>query len=77
MVSFLPLILEPSQSSNVGQKTNMISGVPLPARKRNGADKTVSTEAIIATLFLNQRFKSKIKSTPSNKPMIMLGSLIA
>ena len=76
LVSFLPLILEPSQRSNVGQKTSMINGVPFPARNKNGADKTVKIEAIMATLFLNQRLSKRISRTPRNRAIIMLGSLI-
>lgn len=73
----LPWILEPSQSKTVGQKTSIISGVPEPARYKNGAESTVRIEAIKATLFLNQRFKSKIKNNPSKMPIIILGNLIA
>lgn len=71
------MILEPSQSSRVGQKTNIIRGVPEPVRYRNGADKTARMEVIIATLFLNQRFRRRIKRKPRKKPKMMLGSLIA
>lgn len=72
-----PLILEPSQRSKVGQKTSIISGMPEPARYRNGAESTTRIEAMIATLFLNQRFSSKIINTPRARLITILGSLMA
>lgn len=72
-----PWIFEPSQSRNVGQKTIIISGVPVPARYRNGVERITRIDASKLTLFLNQRFKSKINKKPSNKPIMMLGSLMA
>ena len=74
---FSPCIFDPSQSSKVGQNTIMISGVPLPAKNKNGVESTTREDARSDTLFLNQRFKSNISSTPSNNPMIILGNLIA
>ena len=55
----------------------MIKGVPEPAKNRNGVDNTINQDANSETLFLNQRFNSSINRSPSNKPIIMLGSLMA
>lgn len=74
---FSPWILEPSQSSNVGQNRIIINGVPEPVKNRNGVDNTTKHDAKSETLFLNQRFKSRIKSRPKAKPTIILGSLSA
>ena len=74
---FSPWILEPSQSSSVGQKTIMISGVPEPAKNRNGVDKIIKIEASKDTLLLNHRFKRSTRSKPKSSPTIMLGSLMA
>lgn len=71
-----PWILDPNQSSKVGQNTNMIRGVPEPAKNRNGVESTTKHEASSETLFLNHRFSSKIKRIPSSNPIIILGSLI-
>ena len=73
---FSPWILEPSHRSSVGQKTYMIRGVPKPETERKLDDITVMTLAMIATLFLNQRFRSMIRSNASKKPRIILGSLM-
>lgn len=70
-----PWIFEPSQSNSVGQKANIMSGVPEPAKNKNVADKTARIEARRATLFLNQRLSSKIRRIPNNTPMMILGSL--
>ena len=72
---FSPWILEPSHKSSVGQKTSIISGVPEPARKRNGVESITREEARRETLFLNQRFNNNISRKPKNRPMMMLGSL--
>ena len=72
-----PWIFEPSQSKRVGQNTSMINGVPEPVRYKKLEDSMVKILAIIATLFLNQRFNRTISSIPSSKPIIMLGSFIA
>ena len=72
-----PWILEPSQRRRVGQKTNMIWGVPDPERSRKGGDKTVIMEAMMATLFLNQRFKRRMSKMARRQPRIILGSLMA
>ena len=69
--------MEPSQSNRTGQKTIIINGVPEPARKRNGVESVIKIDAKSETLFLNQRFKIKIKSNPSNNPIMMLGNLMA
>ena len=74
---FSPWILEPSQSSNVGQNKIIINGVPEPVKNKNGVDNTTKHDAKSETLFLNQRFRSKIKSKPKNRPTITLGNLIA
>lgn len=74
---FSPWILEPSQSNNIGQNTSMISGVPVPISDKNNVDRVISIEASRDTLFLNQRFKIKIRRKPSNIPTIMFGNLIA
>lgn len=70
-----PWILEPNQSSRVGQNTSMIKGVPDPARYKNDADKTAKIEDSSATLFLNQRLRSNINNMPSTAPIMILGSL--
>lgn len=72
---FSPWIFEPSQRRSVGQKTSIISGVPEPAKKRNGVDNMIRHEASKDTLFLNQRFSNKMNRNPNTNPMIMLGSL--
>ena len=69
--------MEPSHKSKVGQKTSIMSGVPEPAKNKNGVDKIIKQEASSETLFLNQRFKSKIKNNPKNNPITMLGNLTA
>ena len=74
---FSPWILLPSHNKRVGQNTSMMSGVPEPARYKNGVDSTVNIEARSATLDLNQRFKRRIKRSPSPNPMIIEGSLMA
>ena len=74
---FSPWILEPSQSSKVGQKTIIISGVPEPAINKNGVDRTIKMEARSETLLLNQRFRSKINSSPKARPTSTLGNLMA
>ena len=74
---FSPWIFEPSQSSSVGQKTIIISGVPEPAKNKNGVERITKQEASNDTLLLNQRFRSKIKRKPSNRPIKILGNLIA
>ena len=73
---FSPWIFEPSQRSKVGQKTNMMRGVPKPETERKLDEMTVITLAMMATLFLNQRLRSIIKSNARMKPRIMLGSLM-
>ncbi len=73
---FSPWILEPSHSNKVGQKTYMIRGVPKPETERKLDEMTVITLAMMATLFLNQRLRSIIKSNARMKPRIILGSLI-
>lgn len=55
----------------------MISGVPLPAKNRNGVESTTRQDASSDTLLLNQRFRSKIRKKPSSKPIKILGNLIA
>ena len=72
----LPTIFEPSQRMKVSQKIYIIVGVPMPARVRKPADSVVRIEPMIATSFLNQRFRSKMINKPENTPMIMDGSLI-
>ena len=74
---FSPWILEPSQSKRTGQNTNMISGVPVPINDRKIVESVIKIDASKDTLFLNQRFRIKIKRKPSKIPMIMFGSLIA
>ena len=74
---FSPWILDPSHKRRVGQKTIMMSGVPDPARNKNGVDKTIRHEAMSETLLLNHLLSSNIKSKPSTSPIIILGSLIA
>ena len=74
---FSPWIFEPSQSSNVGQNTSIIKGVPEPARNRNGVDRIIKQDASKDTLFLNQRFRSRINRNPNTNPAKILGSLIA
>ena len=73
---FSPWIFEPSQRSKVGQKISIISGVPEPAKKRNGVDNMMRHEASKETLFLNQRFNNRMSKNPSAKPIMILGSLI-
>lgn len=70
-----PWILDPNHNNKVGQNTNIINGVPDPARYKNEADKTARIEANNATLFLNQRLSSKISNPPSMVPIMILGSL--
>ena len=72
----LPCTFEPSQSKKVGQKTIMMRGVPLLTKKRKLEDKTVIILAMIAVLFLNQRFRRRTKSSPRTLPTKILGSLI-
>lgn len=74
---FSPCIFDPSHSNKVGQNTIIISGVPLPAKNRNGVDNTIKHDASSDTLLLNQRLSSRINSNPNSRPMIMLGSFIA
>ena len=74
---FSPWIFEPSQSKSVGQNTIIISGVPFPAKNKNGVDKTTRQDARSDTLLLNQRFSKRISSKPRNRPTMILGSLIA
>ena len=74
---FSPWILEPSQSRSVGQKTNIISGVPEPARKRKGVESVIKVEASNETLLLNHLFSSKMNKNPNIKPIMMLGNLMA
>lgn len=72
---FSPWIFEPSHNSSVGQKTNIISGVPDPAKNKKGVDKIIKQEASRDTLLLNHLFRSSIKRNPSSSPIIILGSL--
>lgn len=72
---FSPWILDPSHNNSVGQNTSMISGVPLPARNRNGVERMMRQDANKDTLFLNHRFKSRISRKPSRSPTKMLGNL--
>lgn len=74
---FSPCIFEPSQSNKVGQNTNIISGVPEPAKNKNSVDKTIKHEVKSETLVLNQRLRSSIKKSPKQSPTKILGSLIA
>ena len=74
---FSPWILEPSHKSSVGQNTSIISGVPLPAKYKNGVDSTIKHDASSETLLLNHRLSNKINKKPSNSPIIALGSFIA
>ena len=74
---FSPWIFEPSQSKSVGQNTNIISGVPEPAKNRNGVDKIIKQDASRDTLLLNHLFKSKIKRNANIRPIIILGNFIA
>ena len=74
---FSPSILEPSHNNNVGQNTIIISGVPDPAKNKNGVDSTIKHDASKDTLLLNQRLSSNISKNPSSSPMIMLGNFIA
>jgi hypothetical protein len=55
----------------------MMSGVPEPARYKNGVERTVTTDARSATLLLNQRLRRRIIRRPRPRPMIIDGSLIA
>jgi hypothetical protein len=73
---FSPWILEPIQRSNVGQNINIINGVPLPAKNKNGVDNTIKHDANKDTLLLNQRLSSSINRKPKSKPIIILGSFI-
>ena len=72
-----PWILDPSHKSSVGQNTSIISGVPLPAKNRNGVDNIIRHDAKSDTLLLNHRFSRSINKKPKSSPMMMLGSLIA
>lgn len=72
---FSPWIFEPSHNSKVGQKTNIINGVPEPERKRNGVESTTMHEASKDTLLLNQRLSSKINKNPKARPTNTLGNL--
>ena len=74
---FSPWIFEPSHNNRVGQKTNMMSGVPDPAKNKNGVDKTTKQDASRETLLLNQRFKREIIRSPNNSPINTLGNLMA
>ena len=65
--------MEPSQSSKVGQKTTIIRGVPLLTRKRKFEERTAIILAIMAVLFLNQRFKRRIRKRPRKPPIMILG----
>lgn len=71
---FSPWIFDPSHSSNVGQNTSIISGVPEPAKKRKGVDKIIKQDARSDTLLLNQRLSNRINSKPSNNPIRILGN---
>ena len=73
---FSPCILDPSHNSNVGQNTNMINGVPEPAKNKKGVDNTIKQEASNDTLLLNQRLSRSINNKPRNKPIIILGNFI-
>ena len=73
---FSPWIFDPNHNSSVGQKTNMMRGVPEPAKNRKGVESTIKQEVSSETLVLNQRFSSRINSTPSKSPIRILGSLI-
>ena len=72
----MPTILEPSHKIRASQKTYIISGVPFPARNRNAVDRVVRMEPIIATSFLNQRFRSKIMKKPAMTAIMIDGNLI-
>jgi hypothetical protein len=54
-----------------------MSGVPFPARNKNGVDKTTRQDARSDTLLLNHLLSNSIKSSPKIRPTIILGSLIA
>ena len=73
---FSPWTLEPTQSKRVGQKTIMISGVPLLTRKRKLEERTVMILAMMAVLFLNQRLSKRIIKIQVIAPMITLGSIM-
>ena len=74
---FSPWIFDPSQSKSVGQNTIIMSGVPFPARNKNGVDKTTRQDARSDTLLLNQRLSRRISSKPRIRPTKILGSFIA
>lgn len=61
----------------VGQKTNMINGVPEPARKRNGVDNIIRQETSSETLVLNHRLSRRMRKNPKPRPTKILGSLMA
>lgn len=73
---FSPWILEPSHKRRVGQNTNIINGVPLPAKNKKGVDSIIRQDASSDTLLLNHLFSSSIKRNPKNSPIMILGSLI-
>ena len=60
----------------LGQNTNIINGVPEPAKNKNGVDNIINVEASKDTLLLNHRLSSKINKKPSSSPIKILGSLI-
>lgn len=70
-----PWIFEPSHNNKVGQKTNIINGVPEPAIKRKVAERIAIMDASRATLVLNQRLSKRIINKPRKRPIIMLGNL--
>ena len=73
---FSPWIFDPNQSKSVGQNTSMISGVPDPAKNKNGVDKTIRHDANKDTLLLNQRLSNNINKNPSSSPTKILGNFI-
>ena len=72
----MPTIFEPSHKIRASQKTYIIIGVPLPARKRKAVDSVVTMELIIATSFLNQRLRRRMINKAAKTAIMIDGSLI-
>ena len=71
-----PTIFEPDQRMSASQKIYIMAGVPLVARNKKAVERVVRMDAMIATSFLNQRFRSKMMKNAVATAMIMDGSLI-
>ena len=72
----LPTILEPSHKMSASQKTYMIVGVPEPARNRKATDNVVRIEPTMATSFLNQRLRRRMRNSAVSTAIIIDGSLM-